>query len=62
MAVALGVFVQHEYTLMPVTPPHPTMGWKDLVWDDYGAEIASCRGLENAGAGVCVITITPPVQ
>ena len=58
MALALGIFVQREYALMPAADP--TAGWKDLVWDDYGSAIAECRGLENAGVGECVITIAPP--
>ena len=61
MALALGIFVQHEYTLMPdPPPPDTTMGWKDLIWSAYGIEIADCLKREELGAGECIITITPP--
>jgi len=62
VAVALGIFVQHEYTLMPDPPPPPdtTMGWKELIWSAYGLEIADCLKREEHGAGECIITITPP--
>lgn len=63
MAVALGVVAQREFGLMPALPEiDPTGGWKDIVWEDYGEEISHCRGMENAGGGTCVVTVTPPGQ
>ena len=64
MAVALGIFAQHEYGLIPAPPPPPAPNqeWKELIWNDYGRAIADCLLLEDAGAGECIITITPPAQ
>ena len=58
--VALGVFLQREYDLMPV--PDPSFGWKDRIWEEMGAEIAGCLNLQDGGAGDCVVTVTPPTQ
>ena len=61
MAAALGIVAQREFGIMPALPEiDPTGGWKDIVWEDYGEEISHCRGMENAGAGTCVVTVTPP--
>ena len=63
MAVALGIVAQREFGLMPALPEtDPTGGWKDIVWEDYGEDISHCRGMENAGVGPCVVTVTPPAQ
>ena len=63
MAVALGIVAQREFGLMPALPEiDPTGGWKDIVWEDYGEDISHCRGMENAGVGTCVVTVTPPGQ
>ncbi len=58
MAVALGIFVQHEYTLMP-PPPDATAGWKEQIRKDYGTRMTDRLTQEKYGAGACVITITP---
>ena len=61
MAAALGIVAQREFGIMPALPEiDPTGGWKDIVWEDYGEEISHCRGMENAGGGACVVTVTPP--
>ena len=58
--VALGVFLQREYDLMPV--PDPSFGWKERIWEEMGAEIAGCLNLQDGGAGACVVTVTPPTE
>lgn len=58
--LALGIFLQQEYALMPV--PDSSFGWKDRIWEYIGPEIAGCLSLEDGGAGECVITVTPPTK
>ena len=38
--LALGLLLQAQFAILPA--PDPTNGWRDLVWNRYGAEIADC--------------------
>ncbi len=38
--LALGLLLHAQFAILPA--PDPTNGWRDLVWNRYGAEIADC--------------------
>ena len=38
--LAFGLLLQAQFAILPA--PDPTNGWRDLVWNRYGAEIADC--------------------
>ena len=38
--LALGLLLQAQFAILPA--PDPTNGWRDFVWNRYGAEIADC--------------------
>lgn len=38
--LALGLLLQAQFAILPA--PDPTNGWRDLVWNRYGPEIADC--------------------
>lgn len=38
--LALGLLLQARFAILPA--PDSTNGWRDLVWNRYGAEIADC--------------------
>ena len=43
--VALGVFLQQEYGLMPA--PDPSFGWKDRIREEMVPETAGCLSPED---------------
>ena len=55
--LALGLFLQTQFAILPV--PDPTNGWRDLVWNRYGAEIANCvlRARTAGKQTVCEIVV-----
>ena len=36
----LALLLQAQFAILPA--PDPTNGWRDFVWNRYGAEIADC--------------------
>ena len=55
---ALGVLVEQRYQVIPVHDP--TGGWKDHVWNRYGADLVDCtqRIAAAAGGGRCSVTFS----
>ena len=53
--VAAGLLIQQQFGVLP--DADPTGGWRDWVWERYGAEIAACQIRKAAGDGECAVTI-----